>query len=80
MVMMGRRIISRYIAQFTGCTLGAVAVAVLVALSAYAVGKDQRKIFDWGVPYHNIEPCVPGGGNLSIGDNKDYEGNQILTA
>ena len=79
MVMMGRRIISRYIARFTGCTLGAVAVAVLVALSAYAVGKDQRKIFDWGVPYHNIEPCVPGGGNLSIGDNKDYEGNQILT-
>lgn len=59
--------------------LGAVAVAILVALSAYAVGKDQRKIFDWGVPYHNIEPCVPGGGNLSIGDNKDYEGNQILT-
>lgn len=78
MVMMGRRIISRYIARFTGCTLGAVAVAVLVALSAYAVGKDQRKIFDWGVPYHNIEPCVPGGGNFSIGDNKDYEGNQIL--
>ena len=76
--MMGRRIISRYIARFTGCTLGAVAVAVLVALSAYAVGKDQRKIFDWGVPYHNIEPCVPGGGNFSIGDNKDYEGNQIL--
>ena len=58
--------------------LGAVAVAILVALSAYAVGKDQRKIFDWGVPYHNIEPCVPGGGNFSIGDNKDYEGNQIL--
>ena len=79
MVMMGRRIISRYVARFTGCTLGAVAVAILVALSAYAVGKDQRKIFDWGVPYHNIEPCVPGGGNLSIGDNKDYEGNQILT-
>ncbi len=79
MVMMGRRIISRYVARFTGCTLGAVAVAFLVALSAYAVGKDQRKIFDWGVPYHNIEPCVPGGGNLSIGDNKDYEGNQILT-
>lgn len=78
MVMMGRRIISRYIARFTGCTLGAVAVAFLVALSAYAVGKDQRKIFDWGVPYHNIEPCVPGGGNFSIGDNKDYEGNQIL--
>ena len=77
--MMGRRIISRYVARFTGCTLGAVAVAILVALSAYAVGKDQRKIFDWGVPYHNIEPCVPGGGgNLSIGDNKDYEGNQIL--
>ena len=49
-----------------------------MALSAYAVGKDQRKIFDWGVPYHNIEPCVPGGGNFSIGDNKDYEGNQIL--
>ena len=79
MVMMGRRIISRYVARFTGCTLGAVAVAFLVALSAYAVGKDQRKIFDWGVPYHNIEPCVPGGGNFSIGDNKDYEGNQILT-
>ncbi len=79
MVMIGRRIISRYVARFTGCTLGAVAVAILVALSAYAVGKDQRKIFDWGVPYHNIEPCVPGGGNLSIGDNKDYEGNQILT-
>ncbi len=78
MVMMGRRIISRYVARFTGCTLGAVAVAILVALSAYAVGKDQRKIFDWGVPYHNIEPCVPGGGNFSIGDNKDYEGNQIL--
>ena len=78
MVMMGRRIISRYLARFAGCTLGAVAVAILVALSAYAVGKDQRKIFDWGVPYHNIEPCVPGGGNLSIGDNKDYEGNQIL--
>ena len=78
MVMMGRRIISRYIARFTGCALGAVAVAILVALSAYAVGKDQRKIFDWGVPYHNIEPCVPGGGNFSIGDNKDYEGNQIL--
>lgn len=78
MVMMGRRIISRYVARFTGCTLGAVAVAILVALSAYAVGKDQRKIFDWGVPYHNIEPCVPGGGNLSIGDNKDYAGNQIL--
>ena len=78
MVMMGRRIISKYIARFTGCTLGAVAVAFLVALSAYAVGKDQRKIFDWGVPYHNIEPCVPGGGNFSIGDNKDYEGNQIL--
>lgn len=76
--MMGRRIISRYVARFTGCTLGAVAVAILVALSAYAVGKDQRKIFDWGVPYHNIEPCVPGGGNFSIGDNKDYEGNQIL--
>ena len=79
MVMMGRRIISRYVARFTGCTLGAVAVTFLVALSAYAVGKDQRKIFDWGVPYHNIEPCVPGGGNLSIGDNKDYAGNQILT-
>ena len=78
MVMIGRRIISRYVARFTGCTLGAVAVAILVALSAYAVGKDQRKIFDWGVPYHNIEPCVPGGGNFSIGDNKDYEGNQIL--
>ena len=78
MVMMGRRIISRYVARFTGCALGAVAVAILVALSAYAVGKDQRKIFDWGVPYHNIEPCVPGGGNFSIGDNKDYEGNQIL--
>ena len=78
MVMMGRRIISRHFARFAGCTLGAVAVAVLVALSAYAVGKDQRKIFDWGVPYHNIEPCVPGGGNFSIGDNKDYEGNQIL--
>ena len=78
MVMMGRRIISRYVARFTGCTLGAVAVAFLVALSAYAVGKDQRKIFDWGVPYHNIEPCVLGGGNFSIGDNKDYEGNQIL--
>lgn len=78
MVMMGRRIISKYVARFTGCTLGAVAVAILVALSAYAVGKDQRKIFDWGVPYHNIEPCVPGGGNFSIGDNKDYEGNQIL--
>ena len=76
--MIGRRIISRYVARFTGCTLGAVAVAILVALSAYAVGKDQRKIFDWGVPYHNIEPCVPGGGNFSIGDNKDYEGNQIL--
>lgn len=76
MVMMGRRIISRYVARFTGCTLGAVAVAILVALSAYAVGKDQRKIFDWGVPYHNIEPCVSGGG--AIGDNKDYEGNQIL--
>ncbi len=79
MVMMGRRIISKYVARFIGCALGAVAVAILVALSAYAVGKDQRKIFDWGVPYHNIEPCVPGGGNLSIGDNKDYEGNQILT-
>ena len=78
MVMMGRRIISKYVARFIGCTLGAVAVAILVALSAYAVGKDQRKIFDWGVPYHNIEPCVPGGGNFSIGDNKDYEGNQIL--
>ena len=78
MVMMGRRIISKYVARFTGCALGAVAVAILVALSAYAVGKDQRKIFDWGVPYHNIEPCVPGGGNFSIGDNKDYEGNQIL--
>ena len=78
MVMMGRRIISRHLARFAGCTLGAVAVAILVALSAYAVGKDQRKIFDWGVPYHNIEPCVPGGGNFSIGDNKDYEGNQIL--
>lgn len=78
MVMMGRRIISRYVARFTGCALGAVAVSILVALSAYAVGKDQRKIFDWGVPYHNIEPCVPGGGNFSIGDNKDYEGNQIL--
>lgn len=78
MVMIGRRIISRHFARFAGCTLGAVAVAILVALSAYAVGKDQRKIFDWGVPYHNIEPCVPGGGNFSIGDNKDYEGNQIL--
>ena len=78
MVMMGRRIISRYLARFAGCTLGAVAVAILVALSAYAVGKDQRKIFDWGVPYHNVEPCVPGGGNFSIGDNKDYEGNPIL--
>lgn len=78
MVMMGWRIISRYVARFTGYTLGAVAVAILVALSAYAVGKDQRKIFDWGVPYHNIEPCVPGGGSLSIGDNKDYAGNQIL--
>ena len=76
--MIGRRIISRHFARFAGCTLGAVAVAILVALSAYAVGKDQRKIFDWGVPYHNIEPCVPGGGNFSIGDNKDYEGNQIL--
>lgn len=77
MVMMGRRIISRYVARFTGCTLGAVAVAILVALSAYAVGKDQRKIFDWGIPYHNVESCVLGG-NFTIGDNKDYEGNPIL--
>ena len=77
MVMMGRRIISRYVARFTGCTLGAVAVAILVALSAYAVGKDQRRIFDLAVPYHNIASCVPGGG--AIGDNKDYAGRQILT-
>lgn len=78
MIVVGKQTILRYVARLAGGAFGIVAAAFLATLSVYAVGKDQRKIFDWGIPYHNIEACVSSSGG-AIGDNKDYEGNQILT-
>ena len=42
-----------------------------------AVSQSQRKIFNYSIPYYN--DCVTSSSGGSIGNNTDYEGNQILT-
>lgn len=48
----------------------------LVNYNSHALSPSQRTIFNYSIPYYN--DCVTGGGG-SIGNNTDYEGNQILT-